>query len=192
MTIDLNDADPQRDQTLIDPGVYQLRIKVRPGGHGPGNVLRLSKSGHLQMLDLELVVVGGEHDGRKLYENIIVSFDDSGQNDIVPSLDPDQVRRYRTAVRIGLSKARAILESAHAIEPNDESESAKKRRRIEDFLEFDNLRFWAQVEIKAGGNGYGDRNFIDFVITPDLPDYPKQASRQVVPLAREMDDEIPF
>src|SRR5262249_9462625 len=76
-----------------------------------------------EMLDLELTVVGGEHSGRKVRDLITVGFDDSESNDpdIMP-VDPDQAERYRTAVRIGRSKLRAILESAHAINPNDHSD----------------------------------------------------------------------
>ncbi len=54
----LNNAEKQRDQTLIPAGVYRLRAKVRPGNAGPGGVLRLAKNGRTLMLELELKVIG--------------------------------------------------------------------------------------------------------------------------------------
>ena len=70
---DLNDADKQREQTLIPPGVYRLRTKVRAGGAGPGSLLRLAKNGRTLMLDLEFKVVGGEAAGQKRWELVTVA-----------------------------------------------------------------------------------------------------------------------
>src|SRR5262249_4671896 len=148
-----------------------------------------------EMLDLELTVVGGEHSGRKVRDLITVGFDDSESNDpdIMP-VDPDQAERYRTAVRIGRSKLRAILESAHAINPNDHSDQANEKRRIKSWLDFDGLEFWAWLDIRKGTDGYRDRNEITFVITPNSPEWPPQAAKQrhVMPLAKELDDEVNF
>jgi hypothetical protein len=189
----LNDADPQREQTIIPAGVYQLRTKVRPGGAGPGNVLRRAKNLRTLMLDLELTVIGGESAGQKLWDLITVSAE-PGEFEDANDAEREQTERYATAVRIGRSKLRAILESAHAIHPDDASEAAQKKRKIEDWLDFDNLKFWGQVELKKGTNGYRDKNVLYFVVTPNLPDWPRQANPpgKAVALARELDDEIPY
>jgi len=190
-----NNADEQRDASVFPPGAYRLRAQVKLFNGDRDYPLRPAKNGRTEMLDLELTVVGGEHSGRKIRDLITVGFDDSESNDpdIMP-VDPDQAERYRTAVRIGRSKLRAILESAHAISPNDHSDQANEKRRIKSWLDFDGLEFWAWVDIKAGTNGYRDRNEITFVITPGSPEWPRQTARQrqVVPLAKELNDETPF
>ena len=191
---DLNDAEKQRDRTLIPPGVYRLQTKARPGGAGPGSVLRLAKNGRTLMLDLELKIVGGECAGKRLWDLITVAVEPPEFEDANVA-EREQTERYQTAARIGRSKLRAMLESAYAIDPDDDSEAAQNKRRFEDFLELDGLEFWAQVEIKKGTNGYKDKNILDFVVTPNLPDWPRQAnppSKAVASRARDLDDAIPF
>jgi hypothetical protein len=55
---------------------------------------------------------------------------------------------------------------------------------------FDGLMFWAEIETKHQ-DGYKPRNAINYIITPDLPDYPR-LPQAIVPRGRDMDDEIPF
>jgi hypothetical protein len=191
-----NDAEKQRNLSVIPPGVYRLRAKVRMFNGDRDYPLGPAKSGHTVGLDLELTVIGSEHSGAKLRNLITVTFDDLEYNDpdITP-LDADATERFRTAVRIGRGKFRTILESAHAIDPDDDSELAKEKRTIKSWLDFDGIGFWAYVDTRKGTNGYQDRSEIKYVITPNLPDWPREAARQprqVVPLAKEMDDEISF
>ena len=192
--VDLNDAERQRDRTLIPPGVYRLKTKVRPGGAGPGSVLRIAKNGRTTMVDIELKIVGGESAGQKLWDLITVAVEPPEFED-ANAAEREQTEKYQPAVRIGRSKLRAMLESAHAIDPNDNTEEAQEKRRFEDFLELDGLEFWGQVEIKKGTNGYKDKNILDFVVTPNLPDWPRQAaspSKAVASRASALNDEIPF
>jgi hypothetical protein len=191
-----NDADKQRSLSIIPPGIYRLRAKVKMFNGDRNYPLRPAKSGRTEGLDLELTVVGGGHRGAKLRDLITVTFDDREYDDpdIMP-LDADATERFRTAVRIGRGKLRTILESAHAIAPDDDSEPAKEKRTIKSWLDFDGIEFWAHVDTRKGTNGYQDRSEIKYVITPDLPNWPREAARQprqVVPLAKELDDEISF
>ena len=65
--------------------------------------------------------------------------------------------------------------------------------------DFDGIVCWAQLQERPAANGYRAGNNIDFIITPDLPDYPQEASAPppasgsaaVAIRARDMDDEIP-
>jgi hypothetical protein len=189
-----NDAEKQRNLSIIPPGVYRLRAKVRMFNGDRDYPLRPAKSGRTEGLDLELTVIGGEHSSAKLRDLITVTFDDREYDD--PDITPlDATERFRTAVRIGRGKLRTILESAHAIDPDDDSELAKEKRTIKSWLDFDGIEFWAYVDTRKGTNGYQDRSEIKYVITPNLPNWPREAvrqPRQVVPLAKEMDDEIPY
>jgi hypothetical protein len=96
-------------------------------------------------------------------------------------------------VRIGRSKLRSILESAHGVEPNDQSDAAKEKRRVTDYLDFDGLEFWARLGIKTGENGYRDRNVINYVVTPNFPDWPRDAkTKQAIVPARNFVDDDPY
>ena len=54
--IDLNEAERQTGET-IPPGPYRVRARLRPRAAGPEGLLRASKSGATEMLELELTVV---------------------------------------------------------------------------------------------------------------------------------------
>jgi hypothetical protein len=43
MAIDLNDAEPQRDRSLLPPGPYQLKMQINYGGAGADGALRRAK-----------------------------------------------------------------------------------------------------------------------------------------------------
>jgi len=189
MTLNLNEAETQRDQSPIPAGIYRLRSKVKVGGAGDDGILRLSQSGATEGLNLELTVVSGEYAGAKLYDLITVNFLEG-----MGPLDASKAENYRTAVRLGRTKLRAILESAHGIDPKDSSERAQEQRRVESFTQFDAITFVAQVEVQPARGGYKAKNVVDFIITPDLPDWaPPLAAAKAVTFGRKsMDDEIPF
>ena len=114
-------------------------------------------------------------------------------------LDKSKGDNFRTAVRIGLAKLRSIVESARAIRPDDNSDAAKAKRRIESYREFDGICFVAQLKRKAAENGYRARNVVDYVIIPGDPDWspsPTQPSPTTAAVAvsrtYEFDDEIPY
>jgi hypothetical protein len=192
MTIDLNQADRQ-DVTLLPSGVYRLKIKLK--FNADGEVLRWAKSMRTQHLEAELIVVDGAFAGQKLTDYITVVFDDS-EHSHLPALSTEDIRKYETAVRLGQRRLRAIVESAHGIEPSDSSEEAKRLRRVDDLRALNGLTFFAQIETRKGNGNFRDRNIVDFIITPDLPDYPKSnGPARPVPsraLSSALDDEIPF
>jgi hypothetical protein len=85
-----------------------------------------------------------------------------------------------------------MLESAHEIDPDDESEEASRIRELKSLKIFDGLEFWARVDIKAGRDGYADRNVIDHIVTPDMADWQGSPPAPKPPLHKALDDEIPF
>jgi hypothetical protein len=189
MAVDLNTVKPLRD--LIPPGVYRLEIAVKRGGAGDGGWLRLAKNQRSLMLELECTVVGGDYAGKKVWDYITVEFDETDALHLSP-VEPDKLEKYRTSVRMGLVKLRAIIDSAYGLEPNDDSEEAQAKRKLASYGDIHGLAFYAQIEERAGRDGYGPRNVVDFVITPDLPDYPMQEVEQFKrTLEQEMNDAIP-
>jgi hypothetical protein len=194
MTIDLNDTESQR--SLVPPGVYQLKAAVILGGSGDDGVLKLAKNGCSLMLQLECTVTQGNHKGRIVRDYITVALDENG---LAPAPQAEKLDKLRTSVRIGRNKVRAILDSAYGLDPNDTSETAQAKRRLQSYDDLNELVFWAQLEERPAGNGYGPSNNIDFIVVPGDPAYstiPTQVSQRAVvprkPLAQDLDDEIPY
>ena len=193
---DLNNADAQRSTELVTAGVYRLRAKIIAGGDGPDNLLKRSKAGTLLMLNVEYTVDnGGDFHGRRIWDSINVLPDLSQ----FMTVDPERDKKLNTAAAIGRSRIRSMLESAYQIAPEDESEEARLKRRITNFRTLDGLVFWAQVEIRPARDGYKARNYIDYIVTPGMPDYPRAETPATLSHAistdtarRDLDDEIPF
>jgi len=196
MPVDLNDA---KSDELLSSGVYCLEITVVPGRDGEDGYLRRAKNMRSLMLELIYKVVGGERAGFKMWDYITVDLDETDDPANLPPLDPDKLANFRTSVRMGRVKVRAIVDSACGLLPNDDSDDAKAKRRFNSYGELHGLKFYGQVEQRPGHDGYGPRNYVDFVITPDLPDYPQQSTqptKAVAPLkrtvAQDLDDDLPF
>jgi len=195
-----NDAPPQRDperkQELLPPDVYHLQIEALPGG--VVDPLCLAKNQRTSHLEVKYTVIGGDYDGCSLYDNITLRFDDTEYeyNDpdaiVPPPLTPKLRRNYTEAVKIGRAKVRAILESAFAIDPKDQSPEACRKRDIGDLLKLTGLEFWGRVEIKKGTDKYPDKNELYCVVTPNMADWPQSDERGLVPRSNDLRDEIPY
>jgi hypothetical protein len=120
MAINLNNTPTQKNPPPIPPAVYQLRIEVVPGGAGDGGILRRAKHNPpLLMLELRCEVLDeGEHKGRLIWEYVSVELDES-VNGSTPPLDDKTRKKLQTAVRLGRVRARAIIDSALRLDPNE-------------------------------------------------------------------------
>lgn len=151
--MDFNSAGEQRSGDLIPEGtVATVHMTIKPGGAGEGGWLKRNKTGDAQMLELEFTVVDGPHAKRKVWEHWLVIGNTEGQ---------------AKAAEISASRIRAVLESANGIRPDDESEGAKARRRIQSFGDLDGLRFPVKIGIEKGEGNYKDKNKIVEIVTPD-------------------------
>ena len=72
--------------SIPDDTVATVQVTIRPGGAGEGGLLKRSKDGGCEMLDLEFVVVDGPHAKRKLWERMIVSGTTDGHAKAVGNL----------------------------------------------------------------------------------------------------------
>jgi len=197
MTLDLSDAGPQTSRDPIPPGVYRLRAKLKIGTAGTDFLLHRAQKSPLLGVSLECAVIGGEHAGRKIFDWICAELDEDGMPAVVA---PEKLENWQTAIRMGRAKLAAIIDSAVGLDPNDRSDAAQARRRqFDSYDKFDGVCFYAQVEIRPAKGQYQARNEIFFIVTPDLPDYPKQApgtsNLPTTPkqdLRDEMDDELPY
>lgn len=153
MPIDFNSAEPQREAGLIDDGaVAVVHITVRPGSAGDGGWLKRSKAGDSEALDCEFTVVDGPFARRKFWTLFTLSGTTEG---------------HQKAGEISASRLRAILESARGVRPDDHSDAAKAARVINNWGEFDGLRFIAKIGVEKGKDGFPDKNILAAAITPD-------------------------
>ena len=195
MPIDLTDTKSQSDP--IPAGVYRLRAELMAGTAGTDHLLKVARNGVDLMLVLECTVIEGKHRGRKLWDYTTCELDEQG---VITPLSQDELEEHQAFVHRGRSKLRAIINSAHGLNPKDKSEAAQEiRRRFNSYAAFDGIVFWAQVKERPASNGYAAGNNISFIITPDLPNYPQKTSAPPAvatskpSLPRDdMDDSIPF
>jgi hypothetical protein len=192
---DYNDAEKQRDFTVAQPDLYWLRVEVRPGAVADDHLLP-AKNGYTWHLSVKATVRDGEYAGAVAFDYITLKFDPTGASLVVPvAPPPQQAEKYKTAVRMGRGKLRTLLESAFAIDPDDDSEEANAKRRIKDndFLNLNGLVIFARVDIRKGSNGYKDSNTIDYIITFGMPEWPTPPQgNAVVSRAKDFDDEVPY
>lgn len=165
---DFNNAEPQRaiGSLIPEDTICLLVLNVRPGQHGPAGWLKLNRDGTCEMMDLEFTIDGGDHDRRKLWENWVVAGQTEGQT---------------KAGLITRSKLRAVLESAHGVDPADDSEAAMAKRQVAGWGGFDSLKFCAKIGIETGGlkdktagptsERYPDKNRIKAILTPTDAEY---------------------
>jgi hypothetical protein len=159
MTIDLNEAGGQREFDLIPADtIATLAIKVRGGGAGPDGVLRRSKDGRSEGLDLEFAVCDGKFAKHKLWTLLTLQGETEG---------------HAEAGRIATTLLRAILESARGVRPDDQGEEAKQQRRLASYLELDGMRFVGRIGIEPARNGYDAKNKLASVITPEMQAWQK-------------------
>lgn len=180
MPHDFNDGEPQKDfsEPMPKGTCVWAAMGVRPGGAGDDGALTQSNSSEVKYLSVEFTVKLGEHKGRKWFENWTV---EGGQ------LDEKGISK---GWRITKSRVRAVLNSAHAILPDDDSPAAIQKRRIEKWAELHGLEFACRLGIDEGDvrydvggnpNGkYPDKNRISIVIEPDHKDYEKVRQGQSV------------
>jgi hypothetical protein len=163
MPYDYSTAPPPRGFDLIPAGtVASVQLRIRPGNAGEDGLLKRSKEGKSEMLDLEFVVVDGPYAKRKFWSNFVLAGTTAG---------------HAEAAEISRGTLRRILESARNIKPDDMSDQARARRTA-DLKDFDNIVFVARIGIEKGGlkddgsgEKFADKNVIAAVITPDKKDW---------------------
>ena len=137
-------------------------MRIRPGNAGENGLLKRSKDGACEMLDVEFVVVDGPHAKRKFWENMVLAGTTDG---------------HAKASEISRGKLRSILESSRGIKSDDMSAAARTARTVE-LMDFDNMIFVAKIGIEKGrakndgsGDSYAGQEFLAAIITPDKKDW---------------------
>lgn len=165
---DYSQAPEQRSFEIIPSGtIAVMEINLRPGGAGEDGLLKRTKGGDAEALDLEFIINEGPFTKRKFWGFYVYSGTTDG---------------HEQAASITNARLRAFLESARGIKPTDVSEAAKKARTAV-LADFDGLRFMGKIGIEKGTGDYKDKNVLLEVITPDRKEW---HAIQQVPKQREM------
>jgi len=163
MPYDYTDAPPPRDFDLIPHGtIATVSLHIRAGNVGEDGMLKRSKDGGCEMLDIELTVTDGPFKGRKFWQNMVLAGTTDG---------------HAKAVDISRGTLKAILDSALGLKPNDVSPQARAARTVE-LKQFEGMTFIAKIGQEKGGprndgsgGNYNDRNTLASVITPDKKEW---------------------
>ena len=168
--LDLNNVPPieggSGDFELIPDGTIVSAIIKLEGGdteipeYGAGKYFKQSQTTSAKWLPIELTIMGGNFDKRKVWQNIFVDGDAKDENGM------------SKARKIGLNTIKQMVDSGFGISPKDESEDAiAKRASIQGIHMINGMIICCTLGIEKGSNGYADRNKIKTVLTPDSPNY---------------------
>lgn len=162
--LDLNNADLQSEYSLIPANtVAKARLVIKPGNHFSDPMLTGSKNGDSSYLNVEFIILEGQHAKRKVFDKIGITGSD-------------------TWINMGKARIRAILESAKNINPKDMSETAMNARKINSFDELNNLDVVIKIGIESDKSGaYQDKNRVVAIITPDNQMYSEYMSGADIP-----------
>jgi hypothetical protein len=161
MPFDYTDAPPPSFDLIPSDTVATVSIHIRAGNVGEDNMLKRSKEGDCEMLDLEFTVVDGSYKGRKFWQYLIITGTTDGQKKMAVD---------------SLGVLKAILDSALGLKPKDVSAEARAARTV-GVKKFEGMNFIAKIGIEVGaprkdGSGnWADKNILAGVITPDKTDW---------------------
>jgi hypothetical protein len=170
MTLDLNsftyDDAPQKTEFALLPDNTVVRGIVKLSGGdtevpelGGGQYFKSSASG-AKWMPIEITIVGGEFDKRKIWQNIFV---DGAKLD---------ANGYPIAKRIGLETIKRMVDSAYGLKKDDTSpEALQKRATITGVHVLMGMEICFKIGIEKGNNGYPDKNKIKVVLTPDSQEF---------------------
>jgi hypothetical protein len=142
------------DYTSLVPAktVVILQGKIRYGD-GEDNVLKRTKAGDGEGLDMEFTLLDGPYAREKFFAFMLVKGETPGQNAMAKS---------------NLERLKLIQDSALYLDPGDKSPEARAKRSFA-WRDFDGIRFLAEVGVEEGRSGFPDKNVITRVITKDQP-----------------------
>jgi hypothetical protein len=162
MPFEYTDAPPPQFEPIPQDTIASVSMHIRAGGAGEDGLLKRSKDGACEMLDLELTVLDGPYKDRRFWDPLLLSGTTDGQ-------------KKMAATNLGVLKA--ILDSALGLKPTDVSAEARAASTVS-LKKFDGMAFMAKIGIEKGaaktdgsGGFWPDKNCLAGVITPDKTDW---------------------
>jgi hypothetical protein len=158
MPFDYTDAPPPQFDLIPADTIATVSAHVRPGGAGEDGLLKRSKDGSCEMLDLEFTILDGPYKNRKFWSYLVLTGTTEGQ---------------AKAAESSRGTLKAILDSALGLKPTDVSAEARAARTVS-LGKFNGMAFIAKIGVEKGGaknDGSGafwsDKNVLSGVITPE-------------------------
>ena len=163
MPYDYTDAPPPRDFEVIPANeIVTVSLHLRYGGAGEDGVLKRSKLGDCEMLDIEFTILDGKYTGRKFWQLMVIAGTTDG---------------HAQAADITRGMLKAIIDSAKGLMPDDISAEARAARTVS-LKDFEGMCFMVKLGIEKGGpikdkpgQNYPDKNVIGSVITKDRKEW---------------------
>jgi hypothetical protein len=161
---DFSDVEPQQSSELIPDGTFaKVTMTIRPGGvNGQTEIdkglLKASTTpgSDVLSLDCEFTVVEGRHARRKFWHNFTVG--------------GGKVDEKGASIGWNISKRtfRAMIDSALGLDPDDNSEEAKAKRRLRGLADLDGITFVAKITVEPSNDPrYPDKNKLDRPVLPN-------------------------
>lgn len=145
-------------ELIPDMTVARGIVKLEGGDHalqefGTGQFFKFSNSSSAKWLPIEVTIVGGQYDKRKVWHNIFVDGD---------KMNPQGVSIAKT---IGLNMLKSMIDSAFNLDPKDQSPQAQQTRSLPGVEALNGLSICFKIGIDPAKNNYKARNVIKSVLT---------------------------
>ena len=174
--VSYSDDGPRDFELLPDGTVVRAFIKLTGGEYelpefGGGAYFKSSQSG-AKWMPIELTIIGGPYDKRKVWQNIFVDGAKTDENG------------FSIAKRIGLETIKKMVDSHFALSMKDDSpEATQKRGSINGVHMLNGMQICFKIGIEKGSNGYPDKNKIKTVLTRDSQEFIAGDATAAVPAA---------
>lgn len=119
---------------------------------GNTQCFKRSQSG-AEWLPVELTIMGGQFDKRKVWQNIFVNG---------AAVNEQGVSKAKI---IGLNTIKSMIDSNFNLDPKDQSPAAQQSRSLNDIGQLNGMNICFKIGIEKGNNGYADKNKIKSVLT---------------------------
>jgi hypothetical protein len=161
---DFSDVEPQQNSDLIADGTFaKVIMTIRPGGvDGQTEIDRgllkasTTAGSDVLSLDCEFTVTEGRLARRKFWQTFTVS--------------GGKVDEKGASIGWNIFKRtfRAMIDSALGLDPDDNSDDAKAKRRLRGLADLDGITFVAKITVEPSTDSrYPDKNKLDRPVLPN-------------------------
>ena len=175
---DFSEVEPQQSSDLIPDGTFaKVIMTIRPGGvDGQTEIDRgllkasTTAGSDVLSLDCEFTVAEGRLARRKFWQTFTVS--------------GGKVDEKGASIGWNISKRtfRAMIDSALGLDPDDNSEEAKAKRRLRGLADLDGITFVAKIMVEpTTDQRYPDKNKLDRPVLPNEKEWRAVMNGEDVP-----------
>jgi hypothetical protein len=175
---DFSEVEPQQSSDLIPDGTFaKVIMTIRPGGvDGQTEIDRgllkasTTAGSDVLSLDSEFTVTEGRLARRKFWQNLTVS--------------GGKVDEKGASIGWNITKRtiRSMIDSALGLDPDDNTEEAKIKRRLRGLADLDGITFVAKITVEPSNDPrYPDKNKLDRPVLPNEKEWRAVMNGEDVP-----------